>query len=212
MPGETSTTGRPQRLGAAPALRASHADRDRTVDLLRVAAGDGRLTAAELDERLESALGARTLGELAELTTDLPATAGTAHDRGTPDVADVLRIDQEGGSFRRDSRWTVPRRVELLSSWSEVTLDFTEAQLTHDTLRIDMDMRGGLLRLVTRPGISVNADALAVRYGKVTIPRQAGPTESTVLHVELTGQMDFSRIAVRVPRRPFRRWRHHGAA
>ncbi|WP_274911311.1 DUF1707 SHOCT-like domain-containing protein [Streptomyces sp. WZ-12] len=211
MPGETSTTGRPQRPSAAPALRASHADRDRTVDLLRIAAGDGRLTAVELDERLESALGARTLGELAALTTDLPATKGTALDDGAADLADVLRIDQEGGSFRRDSRWTVPRRVEILSSWSEVTLDFTEAVLTRDTLRIDMDMRGGLLRLVTRPEIAVHADALAVRYGKVTIPRRAGPTESTVLHVELAGQMDFSRVAVRVPRHPFRRWRHRGS-
>ena len=55
-----------------PDLRASHQDRDRVVDVLRVAAGDGRLDAEELDMRLESALSARTLGELAELTADLP--------------------------------------------------------------------------------------------------------------------------------------------
>jgi hypothetical protein len=45
-----------------PGLRASHADRDRVVDALRVAGGDGRLSAEELDTRLESALSARTLG------------------------------------------------------------------------------------------------------------------------------------------------------
>ena len=39
-----------------PDLRASHEDRDRVVDVLRVAAGDGRLSAEELDTRLESAL------------------------------------------------------------------------------------------------------------------------------------------------------------
>ncbi|HYB18129.1 MAG TPA: DUF1707 domain-containing protein [Streptosporangiaceae bacterium] len=44
-----------------PDLRASHADRDRVVDALRVAAGDGRLSAEELDTRVESALSARTL-------------------------------------------------------------------------------------------------------------------------------------------------------
>ncbi len=44
-------------------LRASHDDRDRVVELLRISAGDGRLTAAELDERLELALTARTYGE-----------------------------------------------------------------------------------------------------------------------------------------------------
>jgi hypothetical protein len=43
-------------------LRTSHADRDRVVEVLRVAAGDDRLTAEELDSRLEIALSARTLG------------------------------------------------------------------------------------------------------------------------------------------------------
>ena len=45
-----------------PDLRASHADRDRVVDALRIAGGDGRLSAEELETRLESALSARTLG------------------------------------------------------------------------------------------------------------------------------------------------------
>jgi hypothetical protein len=58
--------------GVTPGLRASDADRDLAVDVLCVAAGDGRLTAAELDERLEAALTARTIGELAAVTADLP--------------------------------------------------------------------------------------------------------------------------------------------
>lgn len=53
-------------------LRASDADRELAVEILCAAAGDGRLSAAELDERLEVALTARTIGELAELTADLP--------------------------------------------------------------------------------------------------------------------------------------------
>jgi hypothetical protein len=48
------------------------------VELLRVAAGDGRLTAAELDERLDAALTARTSGKLAVLTADLPEVTGQA--------------------------------------------------------------------------------------------------------------------------------------
>src|ERR1039457_6999868 len=65
-------------------LRASHDDRDRVVELLRVSAGDGRLTAEELDQRLELALTARTYGELAKLVTDLPAagSGGGAAARG----------------------------------------------------------------------------------------------------------------------------------
>ena len=56
--------------GAKPELRASDEDRERVVERLRVAAGDGRLTAAELDERLGAALTARTSRELAALTAD----------------------------------------------------------------------------------------------------------------------------------------------
>jgi hypothetical protein len=44
-----------------PGLRASHEDRDRVVEALRVAGGDGRLTAEELDTRLEAALTGKLL-------------------------------------------------------------------------------------------------------------------------------------------------------
>ena len=54
------------------ALRVSHEDRDRVAEALRVAAGDGRLSADELDERLERALTARTYDDLAVLVADLP--------------------------------------------------------------------------------------------------------------------------------------------
>src|SRR5690348_17357989 len=62
-------------------LRASHDDRDRVVEMLRVSAGDGRLTAEELDERLELAMTARTYGELARLVADLPAQGPMAAPR-----------------------------------------------------------------------------------------------------------------------------------
>ena len=64
----------PGREVARSELRASYEDRDRVVELLRVSAGDGRLTADELDERLELAMTARTYGELAKLVADLPAS------------------------------------------------------------------------------------------------------------------------------------------
>jgi Domain of unknown function (DUF1707) len=54
-------------------LRASDGDRDRAAERLRAAAGEGRLTADELEERLEHAFGARTVGELGPLVADLPA-------------------------------------------------------------------------------------------------------------------------------------------
>jgi hypothetical protein len=55
-----------------PHLRASDADRERVAAALREHTAVGRLTMAELDERLGQAYAARTLGELAAVTHDLP--------------------------------------------------------------------------------------------------------------------------------------------
>ena len=54
-------------------LLASDADRDRAAERLRAATAEGRLTAEELEERLERAFSARTDAELEPLVADLPA-------------------------------------------------------------------------------------------------------------------------------------------
>ena len=176
-----------------PEVRASDADRDRVLDVLRDAAADGRLTAAEFDERMEAALSSRTLGELAVLTADLQARPGAAPAQ----AEEVVRIDQRGGSVRRAGGWVVPRRLELRPSWSDVTLDFTEAVIVADTLVIDMHMRGGSLILVTKPGIVVDVDALAVRYTDVEIGPEAEPGVPVILRVRLTGRMRYGYIGTR---------------
>ncbi len=56
----------------ASAMLASHADRERAVDVLRAGYGEGRLEKGEFDKRVERAYGARTVGELALLVADLP--------------------------------------------------------------------------------------------------------------------------------------------
>src|SRR5256885_12384316 len=84
-------------------LRASYEDRDRVVELLRVSAGDGRLTAEELDERLEVAMTARTYGELAKLIADLPV-AGSAVSAATATPKELVRIDCRSGQAKRDGR------------------------------------------------------------------------------------------------------------
>ena len=55
-------------------LRASDAERERTLTELRAHASDGRLTVDELAERTDAALAARTRAELSALTADLPRT------------------------------------------------------------------------------------------------------------------------------------------
>ena len=59
-------------------IRASDADRQRTVDALERHAGAGRLTLDEFAERAKVAHGAQTLDELAAVVRDLPAVATTA--------------------------------------------------------------------------------------------------------------------------------------
>ncbi|MEU6255184.1 DUF1707 and DUF4190 domain-containing protein [Streptomyces sp. NPDC047043] len=57
---------------SAPAMLASHADRERAVDVLRAGYGEGRLEHAEFEKRVARAYTARTVGELALLVADLP--------------------------------------------------------------------------------------------------------------------------------------------
>src|SRR5580693_1370064 len=178
--------------GGPPEVRASDADRDRVVDVLRTGVGDGRLTADEFGERMEAALSARTLGELAVLTADL--VTGTAHAAARAE--EVVRIDQKGGSVQRTGQWVVPRRLELRSSWSDVTLDFTEAVIVEDTL-VEMDMRGGALVMVTTPGVVVDAGSLTVRYTDVDVRSGGEPGVPVVLRVRLTGRMKYGHVEVR---------------
>ena len=208
----------PSEVPAAPVgrgeLRASHTDRDAVVELLRVAAGDGRLTSDELDERLELALTARTYSELTALTADLPAApgAGTLSVPGAyrpavpPEPRELIRMNVTSGNAQRDGRWVVPQRMECTVTSGNIKLDFTEAVLTGGTLRIDAEVRSGNLTLVTRPGIVVDADDVTIGSGNVNIraPWAAGTPE--ILRIELAGRVRSGNITARPPRRTFWQW------
>jgi hypothetical protein len=56
-----------------PSMRAATADRERAVDVLKAGFAEGRLTQDEYNDRMGRAYAARTYGELAALTADLPA-------------------------------------------------------------------------------------------------------------------------------------------
>jgi hypothetical protein len=183
---------------AGEELRASHADRDQVVELLRVAAGDGRLSSEELDDRLERALAARTYAELATLTADL--------------AKELVRIHVHGSSARRDGRWVVPKELDVKVKGGGVTLDFTEAVITQPLLRITAELRGGGLWLITRPGIVVDAGDISQHGGNVTLPEPPDPGVPVQLRVEITGSVHGAGIfagpppAPRRPRRTFGQW------
>jgi hypothetical protein len=107
MTGEVPPLGRGDQVASRDDLRASHEDRDRVAEVLRVAAGDGRLSAEELDERLEEALTARTYGELAAAIRDLPAATGFVAGAPAPAPKELARIDCHDSTATRDGRWLV---------------------------------------------------------------------------------------------------------
>jgi class 3 adenylate cyclase len=168
-----------ERPATAAELRASHADRERVVQELRTAAGDGRLTAEELDDRLEAALTARTLAELDPLVTDLTAA---------PDVPDRVSISCGSGAAKRDGPWVVPRVLDINVGSGAVVLDFREAVIAGPELQIKVQIASGTLKLITRPGVTVNVDALTVGSGLVRVT-PAGAHAKLKLRVNVSGHM-----------------------
>ena len=212
MTGELRSAGHGENPVPRGELRVSYEDRDRVAEELRVAAGDGRLTAEELDERLEVALTARTYAELAAVTRDLPSAAGTT--LGAPAPKDVVRIECQSSAVERTGPWLVPRRMEIRVKSGHVTLDFTEAVITQPSLPIDADVGSGMLTLVIKPGIAVDLDDVAVRSGGLDVRAPWAP-DGSLLRIQVSGKVGSGRITARPgrpprpprpPRRTFWQW------
>ena len=197
-------------------MRASDADRDRVVDLLRAAVEDGRLDADEFSERMEAALSARTLEALAPLTADLvavPGPAGAFAGSGagggvvgggagmSSDVlpaepaARMLIIRERHGVVRRDGRWTLPHRLVVRTAWTNVTLDLTQAVRSGPELVVDLLVRGGDITLVLLPGMTVDANDLGARFTRLAIAGDGGARGPEILHVRLVGRAKHAQIS-----------------
>jgi Domain of unknown function (DUF1707) len=73
--------------GGRGRLRASHADREQAIDLLKTAFVQGRLAKDEFDARIDQALASRTYAELSAVTTDIPPAPTVAPTRAVPTAA-----------------------------------------------------------------------------------------------------------------------------
>ncbi|MBA2892723.1 DUF1707 SHOCT-like domain-containing protein [Nonomuraea soli] len=180
-------------------LRASDEDRDRVITVLHAAVGDGRLDPVEFDERLDAALTARTVAALTPLVADLVAEPGGFGALALPadPPAESLTIKEKHGSVRRDGRWTLPRRLELRTAWSDVLLDLTGAVRSGPELVIEMRVSGGAVELLLAPGMVVDANELSVRHGVVDIARDGDDGTPQTLRVRLVGRMRHGRIGAR---------------
>jgi hypothetical protein len=96
--------------------------------------------------------------------------------------------------------------MEIRAVGGTVKLDFTEAVITRPGLAIQAEVRGGALVLVTRPGIEVDLDAMAVRGGTVRVWPRDGWHEPARFRIEVTGANRGGRVVARPPRRTVSQW------
>ena len=147
-------------------LRVSDADRERVAERLRHAAGEGRLTIEELDERVEAAYAARTGADLVALTADLPhATASAslpAHRDGGRARRWIVAI-MGGGSLR--GRWLAGRRLNTIAIMAGGEIDLRNAVLTEGELVITAIAFMGGTNVVVPPGVDVELTGFAIMGG-----------------------------------------------
>jgi Domain of unknown function (DUF1707)/Cell wall-active antibiotics response 4TMS YvqF len=183
-------------------LRASDADRDRTLALLADAVSDGRLTMDEHAERVQRACTARTLGELAELTADLavPSAQPVQLDSGRV-ISGIF------GPARRDGRWVVPENLTVVAMFGEVEVDFTQAILQARRVQLYATVVGGRLRLIVPDGVSVTTT------GHLVLGRRRGgtppPARPDMPVIEVKAVVLGGELIVRTPPRS-RRFRLFG--
>ena len=178
-------------------LRASDADRDRVLALLAEAVSDGRLTPDEHAERVQRACTARTLGELADLTTDLVvASAQPVRLDGGRVISGIF------GPAKRDGRWVVPETLTVNAMFGEVEVDVTQAILQARHVQLHATVIGARLVLIVPDGVSVVVNTpmvLGRRRGGTPLP--AGD-ETPV--IEVKGLVLGGEIIVRTPPKPRR--------
>lgn len=181
-------------------LRASDTDRERVVALLAQALGDGRLTPDEHSERVSAALTARTLGELAELTTDLASPAQQPVRLEGGQVITALF-----GTEERYGRWVVPSVVNCSAVFGEVVIDLREALLQDRHVVLNVYAFFGRVRLIVPAGVEIvmnQTDIVGRQRGGTT---RTVPAAADVPVIEVRGYAVVSEVLVRTPPRP-RRW------
>ena len=159
-------------------LRISDADRHKVAELLREAAGEGRLDLEELDERLEATYRAKTYADLVPLTADLPM------GRQAPD-ARPMGGDVGLPAVRHDSSLAIMSGVSRKGVW-EVGSTHTAFTLMGG---VDLDLRTA--RFTSRETV-IHAYAI---WGGIDVYVNAG-TRVIVDGVGIMGAFDQARDRV----------------
>ncbi|HWG63070.1 MAG TPA: DUF1707 domain-containing protein [Streptosporangiaceae bacterium] len=144
-------------------FRVSDTDRENTAEVLRVAAGDGRITFDELDERLGVAYAAKTYADLSEVTRDLPgspprpASFPLARLGGSPGSAASVAIMSE---VQRTGSWVVPQAYSAVAIMGGVRLDLREARFSEPEVTIQALALMGSVDVVVPSDIEVDVSGI----------------------------------------------------
>jgi hypothetical protein len=172
-------------------LRVSDDDRHKVAEILRQAAGEGRIDLEELDERLEATYAAKTYADLVPLTVDLPA-----HEPGSPPVprrttAPATTSHQSSmavmGECKRQGAWLVPEHHTAFSLMGSVTLDLRAATFAERDITITANAIMGEVKVIVDAGTNVVVSGVPImgefHQAKDKVAPQLGP-ESPVVRVK----------------------------
>jgi DUF1707 SHOCT-like domain len=181
----------------APAIRASDRERDLATQRLQEAFAEGRLDDGEFDQRMRTALSARTRPELDQLLADLPAPSPAA---GPPAVAGRppgrLAVAFKS-SVRRAGRWRVPERYRAVVYKGSGWLDLRAAELAAaETTLLAVAYKSNITVLVP-PGVLVEAGG----FGADTDTEVGAvlPADAPVVHVRGLAYKGTIRVRNRPP-------------
>ena len=177
-------------------LRVSDAERHRVGEVLREAAGEGRLDLDELDERLERAYAAKTYADLVPLTADLPvAVPPPASAQPPPPLRRWIGPPAVPGraverhlaimsGLDRRGVWTVPEQLTVFAVMGGARLDLREARFTSSEVVLTVHALMGGAEIIVAPDVDVVLEGIAIMGGysgpSSRVPFVPGPNSVTV--------------------------------
>jgi len=210
-------------------MRVSDADRERAAETLREAAGDGRLTFDELDQRLGLAYAAKTYADLETVTSDLPATgtvAPTAARGTTVGAAGGFPAERMGGTpssalslaimsgAQRAGAWVVPERYTAVAIMGGIELDLRQARFSAPTVTIRAFAFMGGIQITVPEDIDVDVSGIGFMGGfdhRASGPGVPGAPCVRIIGFAMMGGVDVRRRATKTQRRDgIERQERHG--
>jgi hypothetical protein len=158
-------------------LRVSDAERDAVLRTLGDHAAVGRLTLDELEDRSGRALTAKTRGELAILTSDLPQEAGQAAvSSPVPARRKPVRwmVAIMGGSHRR-GRFRAVGRINAVAIMGGDEIDLREAEIEGGELTLNLFALMGGSNIYVPDSVEVETGGFSLMGGHEEIGSERPP-------------------------------------